>query len=78
MSTAPAPKQHADQEVVHVVDDDPALREALDSLFRSVGYSVRTFGNAAEFMSSGSARSSGCLVLDVRLPGLRVVSRGVV
>jgi FixJ family two-component response regulator len=56
--------------VVHVVDDDAGLLLALDSLFRSVGYTTRLFGSAAEFMASGSAEASGCLVLDVRLPGV--------
>jgi FixJ family two-component response regulator len=46
------------------------LRAALDSLFRSVGYETRLFGAAQEFMQSGQAQAAGCLVLDVRLPGL--------
>ncbi len=55
---------------VHVIDDDPGMREGLEALFRSIGYPVRSFGSAAEFMSSGHASDSGCLVLDVRLPGI--------
>ncbi len=54
---------------VHVIDDDAGLRTALDSLFRSVGYATRLFGSAAEFMASGATAASGCLVLDIRLPG---------
>jgi FixJ family two-component response regulator len=57
-------------QVVHVVDDDAGLRTALDSLLRSMGYSTRLFGSAAEFMDSGAAKAAGCLVLDVRLPGV--------
>lgn len=57
-------------QTVHIVDDDGALREALDSLFRSVGLETKAFGNAQEFLQSGHARDAGCLVLDVRLPGL--------
>ncbi len=56
--------------VVHVVDDDAALRAALDSLFRSVGLATRLFGSAQEFLQSGQAEAAGCLVLDIRLPGL--------
>jgi FixJ family two-component response regulator len=56
--------------VVHVVDDDAAMRAALDSLFRSVGYDTHLFGSADEFMGSGRASNAGCLVLDIRLPGL--------
>jgi FixJ family two-component response regulator len=55
--------------VVHVVDDDPAMRAALDSLFRSVGYTTFTYSSAADFMNAGQAEAAGCLVLDVRLPG---------
>src|SRR5579863_7256486 len=56
--------------VVFVVDDDVSVREALKNLFRSVGLEVKTFGTANEFLSSRRPDVSGCLVLDVRLPGL--------
>jgi FixJ family two-component response regulator len=56
--------------VVYVLDDDPGVREALDSLVRSIGLGVRTFANAQEFLRSQPADVPGCLVLDVRLPGL--------
>ena len=54
---------------VFVVDDDVSVREALRNLLRSVGLKVETFSTAQEFLSSGSS-DPGCLVLDVRLPGL--------
>ncbi|TCM16551.1 LuxR family two component transcriptional regulator [Novosphingobium sp. PhB165] len=57
-------------QTIHVVDDDPSIRVALDGLFRSVGYTVRTFASASEFMASGSAQAAGCVILDVRLPGI--------
>src|SRR5499427_1389104 len=56
--------------IVYVVDDDASVREALQSLFRSVGLQVETFGSAAEFLQSKLPNVPGCLVLDVRLPGL--------
>ncbi|KJV36768.1 response regulator transcription factor [Luteibacter yeojuensis] len=56
--------------VVCVVDDDQAVREALASLFRSVGLAVATFGSAADFLARENAAAPGCLVLDVRLPGV--------
>src|SRR5215471_11865754 len=56
--------------IVYVVDDDASVREALKSLFRSVGLQVETFGSAAEFLQSELPDVPGCLVLDVRLPGL--------
>jgi FixJ family two-component response regulator len=55
---------------VFVVDDDASMRDALKNLFRSVGLNVETFGVAHEFLSRERAKGPGCLVLDVRLPGL--------
>jgi FixJ family two-component response regulator len=56
--------------IVHVVDDDASLAEALSSLFRSVGLEARTYGSAQAFLDAPAADAPGCLVLDVRLPGL--------
>jgi FixJ family two-component response regulator len=55
---------------VFIVDDDASLREALSSLIRSVGLSVRAFATAREFQSCERPDVPACLVLDVRLPGL--------
>lgn len=55
---------------VFIVDDDISVREALKNLFRSVGLRVEMFGTAQEFLSSRRSDAPGCLVLDVRLPGL--------
>lgn len=55
--------------VVHILDDDELLRCALDSLFRSVGLTVRTYHSTQEFLDSDLLDSPGCLVLDIRLPG---------
>ena len=55
---------------VFVVDDDASMRDALKNLFRSVGLNVETFGVAQEFLSRERSKGPGCLVLDVRLPGL--------
>jgi FixJ family two-component response regulator len=59
-----------DAPVVSVVDDDEPVREALESLLRSVGLRVDTFASAQEFLQSRGSDVPGCLVLDVRLPGL--------
>ena len=59
----------SDRPVVFVVDDDISIREALANLFRSVGLNVKTFATAQEFLSSPRQDVSGCVVLDVRLPG---------
>jgi len=55
--------------VVFVVDDDPAIRQALQSLIRSVGLRVETFASAQEFHARRRSDAPSCLVLDVRLPG---------
>jgi len=56
--------------VVYIVDDDSGVRDALDSLIRSVGFGVQTFASAHDFLRSKLSDAPGCLVLDVRLPGL--------
>jgi FixJ family two-component response regulator len=56
--------------VVYVIDDDGSLRAALDSLFRSVGLATRLYASAQEFLDAPRSDEPGCLVLDVRLPGL--------
>lgn len=58
------------QPIVFVVDDDPAVREALRSLIRSVGLRVETFASAVEFLRQPPPPEPSCLVLDVGLPGL--------
>jgi FixJ family two-component response regulator len=60
----------SEQPVVFVIDDDPSLREALKSLFQSVGLRVELFGSASEFMQSALPDAPSCLVLDIRLPRL--------
>jgi FixJ family two-component response regulator len=53
-----------------IVDDDPGVREALDSLFRSVGLATLLFGSAADFLQAKLPEAPGCLILDVRMPGV--------
>jgi FixJ family two-component response regulator len=56
--------------VVFVVDDDPSMQRSLDTLLRSVGLDTRLFSSAQEFMLAERPDAPGCLVLDVRLPGM--------
>jgi FixJ family two-component response regulator len=56
--------------IVFVVDDDPAIRDALQDLIGSVGVRVQTFGSAKEFLESQRPDAPACLVLDIQLPGL--------
>ena len=56
--------------VVFVIDDDPSMRAALEDLVSSVGLQVRLFASPQEFLQSNPSDTLGCLVLDVRLPGM--------
>ncbi len=55
---------------IFVVDDDSAVRDALKLLLRSVGQAVETYGSAQEFLDSYGEDRPGCLVLDIRMPGI--------
>ncbi len=58
------------QACIHVVDDDAGLRESLSDLLESMGYEVLTYGSTAEFLARDPGYEPGCLLLDVRLPGM--------
>jgi FixJ family two-component response regulator len=58
-----------DSPVVFVIDDDLSVRDALDSLIRSVALNVRSFSTTEEFLRTKRPDAPGCIVLDVRLPG---------
>jgi FixJ family two-component response regulator len=55
---------------VFVVDDDDAVRTSLRLLLKSVGLPVETYGSAQEFLDAFDADRAGCLVLDIRMPGM--------
>jgi two-component system response regulator FixJ len=55
---------------VHVVDDDEAMRESLAFLLSSAGFDARTYDSAASFLEHAADLSSGCIVTDVRMPGM--------
>jgi len=59
----------AAEAIVIIVDDDAAVRESLDSLFRSVGFATRMHASPAELLSTPFPEIPGCIILDVRLPG---------
>lgn len=54
---------------VFVVDDNAAVREALQGLLRAAGFRVETFGTADEFLARARSDEASCLVLDIELPG---------
>jgi FixJ family two-component response regulator len=56
--------------VIAIVDDDPSVREGLQSLIRSAGWSAQTFASAQEFLARPGVEAPSCLILDLQLPGL--------
>lgn len=56
--------------VVVAVDDDFRVRESIESLVESVGYSPQLFSSAEEFLRSGSLAVAACVITDVRMPGM--------
>ena len=55
---------------VYVVEDDESIRRALKRLLRSAGYHAVTFESAEDFIDSTPEGGEGCLILDIRLPGM--------
>jgi FixJ family two-component response regulator len=70
-------------QAVYIVDDDPAIRIAMQALLESVNIEHEIFASADEFLQDEGNHRSGCLVLDIRMPGLgglelqdELISRG--
>ncbi|WP_025858192.1 response regulator transcription factor [Pseudomonas sp. CHM02] len=60
----------SDTKTVAIVDDDEAVRMALDGLLRANGYSVRLYANADTFLRSDGLLTTACLISDIQMPGL--------
>ena len=56
--------------LIAVVDDDEAIREAIQSLIRSVGLRAAVFASAEDFLHAGQLQATACLIVDVRMPGM--------
>ena len=56
--------------LIAIIDDDEAVRESLLDLLEVSGYSVATFASAAEFLNSPQIPHTGCLLLDISMPGM--------
>jgi len=61
---------NTDAQTVFVIDDDTDVRDSLKWLLESVGLNVQSYENALAFFEGFDARASGCIVMDVRMPGL--------
>ncbi|MGO9816913.1 MAG: response regulator, partial [Acidocella sp.] len=55
--------------VVHLIDDDEAVRQSLAFLLTSAGFAIRTYASATAFLDALMAVQPGCIVTDVRMPG---------
>ena len=56
--------------MVAIVDDDDLMRSALQGLLKAVGLPAQAFASAEEFLKSGQQRQAGCLIADIRMPGM--------
>ena len=56
--------------LVVIVDDDESIQDALQDLLDSAGLPARAFGSGEEFLESGLCRETGCLIADIRMPGM--------
>jgi FixJ family two-component response regulator len=56
--------------LISIVDDDESIRKGLRRLLRSAGFDVDLFASAEEFLESGDLKTSACLILDLRMPGM--------
>jgi FixJ family two-component response regulator len=55
---------------VAIVDDDAGVRAAIESLLNSIGVKTRTFASAEAYLRSNDSDAAGCLIVDMRLPGM--------
>jgi two-component system response regulator FixJ len=60
----------SDADIVHVVDDDEAMRDSMAFLLRAENFQVKTYADAADFLNALPQIDTGCIVTDVRMPGM--------
>src|SRR5918999_1442933 len=68
MTSQPGEKNMSEIPLIAVVDDDAAIREAVQSLLRSMGFRAAAFASAQDFLQSGRLQGTACLIVDVRMP----------
>lgn len=64
----------SDQKVVHLIDDDAAVRDAVGLLLRTEGFKVNTYESALAFLKTASNEAEGCVVTDVRMPEMNGIA----
>ncbi len=60
----------SEEQIVYVIDDEPSVLKSLGWLLESAGLTARTFASAEEYLAASSPEDRGCLVLDIRMPGM--------
>jgi FixJ family two-component response regulator len=58
------------KKMVVIIDDDDSYRVAVQRLLKSAGFSAQSFASAEDFLSSGRQHETGCLIADIRMPGM--------
>jgi len=58
------------EKMVAIIEDDESYRLAVRRLLKSAGFSVQSFASAEDFLDSGEQRETGCLIADIRMPGM--------
>ena len=56
--------------MISIVDDDASVRDGVNGLVRSLGYTTAVFSSAEEYLQSSAARNSSCLITDLGMPGM--------
>jgi FixJ family two-component response regulator len=56
--------------MISIIDDDRSVREAVNSLIRSLGYDAVTFASAQEYLGADGTHDSECIITDVQMPGM--------
>ena len=56
--------------LVHLVDDDDAIRRSVGFMLKTSGFNVRTYESGLELLKSASSLDTGCVLLDIRMPGM--------
>jgi FixJ family two-component response regulator len=67
---SPSPATPLPCDTVYVVDDDPAVRDSLSLMLSLKGFATATFGNAEDFLATAQPDWTGCVLADIRMPGM--------
>jgi FixJ family two-component response regulator len=60
----------SDEKIVAVIEDDDSYRSAVQRLLKAAGFRVQSFASAEDFLNSGQQQTTGCLIADIRMPGM--------